>query len=109
MITKCCAAWLILLVVSPFTAPFTVCELSTLIRTVDRHGPPANDLEQWFVNGGTVLDFPVTPVAGEFKLASLGTLGTADFVEMVRATPLDAPGVPAIPVGRAPLLTSLRI
>jgi hypothetical protein len=109
MITKCCAAWLIVLVVSPFTAPFTVCDLGTLIRTADRSQIPANDLEEWFVDGGTVLDFPVTPVAGEFKTASLATLGTADFVEIVPAAALDASPVPVIPIGRAPTLTVLRL
>jgi hypothetical protein len=65
--------------------------------------------KEWFVDGGMVLDFPVTPVAGEFKIASLATLGTADFVEMVPAAPLDASPVPVIPIGRAPTLTVLRL
>jgi hypothetical protein len=51
----------------------------------------------------------VTPAAGELKLASLAMLGTADFVAMAPAAPLDAPPFPAIPIGRAPTLTVLRL
>ena len=108
MVTKCCAAWLILLVASPFTAPFTVCDLGSLVRTVDRPSMPLN-VDEWFVDGGIVFDIPVTPVAGEFKIASLATLGTADFVDTVPAAPHDTPPVSAIPIGRAPTLTVLRL
>jgi hypothetical protein len=109
MVTRCCAAWLILLVASPFTAPFRVCEVGTSVRIVDRPSLPSNDLEEWFVDGGIVFDFPVTPVAGEFKIASLAVLGTADFVEVIPAAPFDAPVVAAMPIGRAPTLMVLRL
>jgi hypothetical protein len=110
MFTKCCAAWLIVLAISPFTAPFIVCQSSFAIgQTVDGDRMPANDLEEWFVNGGAMLDFPVAPVARELKLASLATLSTADFVEMAWTAPLDAPPVPTILVGRAPTLAVLRL
>ena len=110
MLTKCCAAWLVVLTMSPFTAPFMVCELSAVIgQTIDRDARPANDLEEWFVNGAAMLDFPVAPAAGELKLASFATLGAADSVEMVPAAPLAAPPVPPIPLGRAPTLAVLRL
>jgi hypothetical protein len=110
MLTKCCAAWLVVLTFSPFTAPFMVCELSAVIgQTIDRDARPANDLEEWFVNGAAMLDFPVAPAAGELKLASCATLGAADSVEMVPATPLAAPPAAPIPFGRAPTLAVLRL
>ena len=100
MLTRCCAAWLVVLTISPFTAPFMVCELSAVIgQTIDRDAKPANDLEEWFVNGAAMLDFPVAPAAGELKLASLRLLGRRS-IEMVPATPLAAPPVAPIPIGR---------
>jgi hypothetical protein len=97
------------LTISPFTAPFMVCELSAVIgQTIDRDARPANDLEEWFVNGGAMLDLPVPPAAGELNLASVATLG-ADFVAIAPAATLDAPPVPAIPIGRAPTLMVLRL
>jgi hypothetical protein len=110
MFTKSLAAWLVVLAISPFTAPFKVCDMSAVIGpTADRHSRPANELEQWFVDGGASLDFPVAPAAGEVKVASLAMLGTVDFIETAPAAPLDAPPVPAIPIGRAPTLTVLRL
>ena len=110
MLTKCCAAWLVVLTMSPFTAPFMVCELSAVIgQTIDRDAKPANDLDEWFVNGAAMLDFPVAPAAGELKLASCATLAAADSVEMVPTTRPAAPPIAPIPLGRAPTLAVLRL
>jgi len=110
MLTKCCAAWLVVLTISPFTAPFMVCELSEVIgQAIDRDARPVNELEEWFVNGAAMLDFPVAPAAGELKLASFATLAAANSVEVAPAAPLAAPPVPPIPLGRAPTLAVLRV
>ena len=110
MFTKSCAAWPgLILAISPFMALWCA-RLECRDGPDHRHdaGRPTH-LEEWFVGGGATLDFPVPPAAGEFKLASLALLGAADFVEMDRAASFDAPPVAAIPIGRAPTLTALRL
>jgi hypothetical protein len=39
MISKLCASWLVVLVLSPFTAPFSTCDLTNPIRHTGRGGP----------------------------------------------------------------------
>lgn len=39
MISKFCAAWLIILVLSPFTAPFSTCDFSRPLRATGRGVP----------------------------------------------------------------------
>jgi hypothetical protein len=111
MFTKSVVAWLIVLAISPFTAPFMVCEMSAVIGpAADRRSIPAKELETWrLVDGRSTLDLPVAPAAGEVKLASLAMLATVDFVARVPDAPLDVPPAPAIPIGRAPTLTVLRL
>ena len=110
LFTKSFAAWLIVLTISPFTAPFMVCEMRVVIGSAaDRGNMPVNELETWLVDGRSTLDFPVAPAAGEVKLASLAMLATVDFAERAPDAPLDFPPVPAVPIGRAPTLTVLRL
>ena len=110
MFTKSFATWLIVLTISPFTAPFMVCEMRAVIGpAADRRTIPANELDASLVDGRSTLDFPVAPAADEVKLASLAMLATVDFVERSPAAPLDVAPAPAIPIGRAPTLTVLRL
>jgi hypothetical protein len=39
MISRLCACWLVVLVLSPFTAPFATCDLGQPIRSTGRGGP----------------------------------------------------------------------
>lgn len=37
MLSKLCAGWLSILIVLPFAAPFSTCDLATLVHSVTRH------------------------------------------------------------------------
>ena len=41
MPTKIAASWLIVLILSPFTAPFSTCDLGSLMGSLDDHGLPS--------------------------------------------------------------------
>lgn len=40
MIAKVCAGWLVVLALSPFTAPFSTCELTILFGSTNKHSAP---------------------------------------------------------------------
>jgi hypothetical protein len=41
MLARFSASWLVILILAPFTAPFSICELAGLIETRATHGAPA--------------------------------------------------------------------
>jgi hypothetical protein len=42
MLARFAASWLIILILAPFTAPFSICELASLIDTRAAYGAPAS-------------------------------------------------------------------
>jgi hypothetical protein len=40
MISKLCASWFVVLILSPFTAPFSTCDLSSLLGHTAQHSAP---------------------------------------------------------------------
>jgi hypothetical protein len=73
VLRQCCAVWLVLLAVSPFTAPFSVCQTRDLVVAGTRSTrplSPTNDLEQWWMDGGVVADLPIPPIAEQIVAMS---------------------------------------
>jgi hypothetical protein len=63
MLVKLCAASLVLLSLSPFTAPFSTCDLGVLLGTVNHHrqqplAPPARPVADAAVPGSVVPTMP---------------------------------------------------
>jgi hypothetical protein len=78
MLMKGCAAWLVLLAVSPFTAPFSVCQPSDLaIADIGpRHTPsPRSGFEAWWVEAGVTSDLPMTAMADKVAAVSTARAG----------------------------------
>jgi len=77
VLTRIAALWLIVLIVSPFSAPFSTCDLATLTRSNITHagGPvrsptPFRSLEDAAASHAV----PVAPVASRLKLLSAADL-----------------------------------
>ena len=113
MLSKCCAAWIILLALSPFTAPFAVCQARDLVVADRRPIPdssPTDGLGTWWIDGGVVADLPMTPVAEAIKAMSTSDVEhVAEAADHARAT--GALGHPSPPLRRtsATLLVVLRV
>jgi predicted acylesterase/phospholipase RssA len=67
---------------SPFTAPFSVCQTRDLVvadpdTRSTRPPSPANDVAEWWMDGGVVADLPIPPMAE--KIAAMSTSIVHDF------------------------------
>ena len=105
------AACLIVLALSPFTAPFAVCELRDLVAHPGAPVPPqsrSREFDQWFVDGACTLDLPLVPVAAEMK-ASAVTLALVDVADDAPRAPLAAASRQSAGAIRSPLSLVLRL
>jgi hypothetical protein len=113
LLARCCAAWIILLALSPFTAPFAVCQAGDLVAAdtgSTGHRPSTNDLGIWWNDGGVVADLPMTPMAEAVKELSASNVHHAA-ESLNRPHPTIAPGHPGPPLRRScsTLLVVLRV
>jgi hypothetical protein len=103
MVSKVCAAWLVLLVLLPFSAPFPTCDLASLFTSPDSQGPhqplqptrPAASL----ADAATAHALPLTRTAERLKF------GTSPLHFLIRGAV--APGSPIARAANAPGLVSL--
>ena len=93
VLRQCCAVWLVLLAVSPFTAPFSVCQPHDLVVAGTRSRPlsPTNDVEEWWMDRGVVADLPIPPIVE--RIAAMSTANVSHFTLLaatmaMSATPL---------------------
>ena len=78
---RCCAAWLVVLAISPFTAPFMVCEMSAVIGQTSRPRQPGRPTTSKS-GSSTARRCSISrwrPCRGRVKLASLATAGHRRF------------------------------
>ena len=88
-VLKCCAVWLAALALTPFTAPFAVINVTEIVgqATSPNSLPPWRDeLQAWWIDGESVLDLPLVPIAAEVR----------SFTPVLAA-------VPVVAIGSAPL------
>jgi len=86
MISKLCACWLVVLVLSPFTAPFATCDLARPIRGTGRGGPAGAAI------AAATSDTSAALVPSRFKTGRQKLLSSAERVERFEPAPsIDLP------------------
>jgi len=92
MISKLCAAWLVLLALSPFTAPFATCDLAHPIRGIGGNSPFGPQLAATRAENNAAI-VPARAVAVRPKLVEgFAFLGGRDSRSFVKASFSDAIG-----------------
>src|SRR4051794_24265965 len=109
-LSNSCAVWLILLALSPFTAPFSVCEPGdvAITDTTSRHLPsPASGVNASLMDGAVVSDLPLSPVAAKIDAAATSMI--RGNIAPLDATPAIAAPFIARPPSSAPPVLVLRV
>lgn len=109
--SKFCAAWIILLALFPFTAPFSVCQPTDIMGVASRSDAPVQGdaSEAWMMRGVELGVEPTVPLAtavatqASWQISSAVLLGLSP----LRQTPF-APLVPVVMTGEARILV-LRV
>ena len=113
VLSRCCAAWIILLALSPFTAPFAVCQARDLVvadRGPIRPGLPSDDLGTWWIDGGGVADLPMTPMDEAIKEMSASGVSQVEApLDPTRAASALAHPTPHLGRSGVTLLVVLRV
>ena len=113
MLSRCCAAWIILLVLSPCTAPFAVCQARDLVVADSdpiRSGLPSDDLGTWWIDGGGIADLPMTPMAEAIKEMSASGINQVEApLDPTRAANALAHPTPRLGRSGVTLLVVLRV
>jgi hypothetical protein len=110
MVARACAVWLVLLIVAPFSAPFSVCDVSTFVGVAQTH------------SSSSPMKSSRTPAS--LADAATHTLPVVRTIKRVKATdavqrPLpwfhapshvpSSPPLDAVPFAKSPLAAPLRI
>jgi hypothetical protein len=79
MLPKFFAFWLVVLVVSPFTAPCSTCDLASLFANAHgQHIPIAPPVSRALTTDAAVPSFPFIRVVGRVKLLPLSRVSRAE-------------------------------
>jgi len=73
MLSRVCAAWLVALIVLPFSAPFSTCDLETLFPAANRHAPahPGSPSPATLLAHATSHAIPMARSAGRVKFVGM--------------------------------------
>ena len=94
VLSRFCAAWIILLALSPFTAPFSVChahEITAVNPSTPRPMSRRDDYETWVMETVVLCVEPTTPLATTIADSSASTSG----LDGTKAVTNFVPAVPA--------------
>jgi hypothetical protein len=79
MLPKFFAFWLVVLVISPFTAPFSTCDLATLFGSAQgRHMPIVPPVSRSVTTDAAVPSSPFVRVVGRVRLLPLPRVSRAE-------------------------------
>lgn len=111
MLPKFFASWLVVLVIAPFTAPFSTCDLASLFGGAqDQHAPIAPRSAVASATDTAVPTALFVPNAGRVRLCSLGRVPLAELATPSAAATVIASAVSAGGVREHTVLrTILRI
>jgi hypothetical protein len=90
MLSKFCAAWLVALVLLPFTAPFPTCDLSDFLGGTHHHGAPLVPPSS-HVGGDYAFAPPLATTPGRLRLVVVSSL---DVSRVAGIAPVIVPGRP---------------
>jgi hypothetical protein len=110
VVSKSCAVWLILLALSPFTAPFSVCDPGDLAiaDVAARHLPaPASGVDASLIDGAVIGDLPVSPMAAKIDAAAASIIDRA--IDRLEVSPAIATPTTAPPRSATPPVLVLRV
>jgi hypothetical protein len=110
MLTRACAVWLVVLIVAPFSAPFSVCDVETFFD-VQRMPPSSAPVKAArtaaTVNDATTHTLPVLRTKPRVKVMDAVRRPSAWW--LARATAVEASRRGSVPFANSPLVSPLRI
>jgi hypothetical protein len=105
------AAWLVVLIIVPFTAPFSICDLASIVgSSPGRHAPFRLPPSATVSNDAAVSSVPCISTAGRVRLSPLSGIGLAVLKTSSTSARFMGSGASAARVGEhIALSTILRI
>ena len=98
VLSRFCAAWIILLAITPFTAPFSICHANEIMGVnpiTQRPMSRKDDFEAWVMAGVDLGVEPTTPLATTIAAMSTSTAagldGSTAITSFVRTAPAPIP------------------
>jgi hypothetical protein len=110
MVARACAVWLVLLIVAPFSAPFSVCDVSTFVgvaQTQSTSGPVKSSRTLASLADATTHTLPVVRTIKRVK-ATDAVQRPLPWLHAPSHAPSSQPFSP-VPFAKSPLAAPLRI
>jgi hypothetical protein len=110
MLARACAVWLITLIVAPFSAPFSVCDVATFFdvpHTASSAAPIKSSRAAASLGDATTHTLPVVRAKTRIKVMD-GVRHTSPW-SMAFAAALAARRPASVPFANSPLVSPLRI
>jgi len=99
LLSRFCAAWIILLALSPFRAPFSIChtnEITGVNPSTQRPMSRGDDFEAWVMQGVDLGVEPTTPLATTIAAMSASTAaGLGDTTDITNFGPIAPAPIPS--------------
>ena len=107
MLSRTCALWLVVLILLPFSAPFSTCDLATVFPAASRHD--SADPVRAHAPIASPYDAANTHVLPFTRVTARGVRRAGDALTLAGAVASPAPYQVPAALRRSPLISPLRI